>query len=141
MNRTWWEHLQIIAPRALAACTTRFAKKYPKDWRRRIQDVAEVERYFYEMYKYELHHARTNGGAYPYGYRITGANYKIARNRKYTCADEARWACCMHAFQLIESDERRVPFVRPTIHQPVRRQPKDEKKNLPKEDWRKSITN
>ncbi len=140
MNRTWWQHLQTIAPTALAACTSRFEKKFPKDWRPRIQTVDQLEQYFYEMYKLELHHARMSGGSMPYGYRITGRNYKMSRNRQYTTAEEARWAGLMCAFLLVEADERRVPFVKPEIHQPVRRQPKDEKKNLPQEDWRKVIS-
>ena len=136
MNRTWWTHLQVIAPHSLSACTTRFAKKYPKDWRLRIQQLEELERYFFEMFKLELHHARTAGGALPYGYRLSGRQYRIAHNSSYTSADEARWAALTLAFALLELESRRVPFARPTLHQPVRRQPKDEKKNLPQEDWR-----
>ena len=139
MNRTWWTHLQTTAPKALSACTTRFAKKFPSDWRRRIQRLEELEQFFYEMHKVELHHARTSGGAQPFGYRINGMQYKVVRNRAYTSADEARWAALAMAFNIIEQEQRRVPFVRPEIHQPVRRQPKDEKVNLPQEDWRKVI--
>lgn len=140
MNRTWWQHRQATTPTALASCTTRFAKKYPRDWRRRIQQTEELDRYFHEMYKYEVQLARVAGGARPYGYRVVGNGFKVARTREYTTAEEARWAALAMAFALVEADERRVPFVKPTVHQPVRRQPKDEKKNLPREDWRKTIT-
>lgn len=139
MNRTYWQHLQVIAPQALNACTARFAKKYPDDWRRRIQHLDHLEQYFYEMHKIELHHARTAGGAQPFGYRISGWQYRVTRNRSFTSADEARWAALAMAFSLVELEERRVPFVRPEIHQPVRRQPKDEKKSLAQEDWRPPI--
>ena len=140
MNRTWWTHLQTIAPQALGACTTRFAQKYPSDWRGRIQELGEVERYFFEMHKLEIHFSHTAGGALPYGFRIGGKGYKVQRLRQYTSADEARWAALSLAFQLIEADLRRVSYVKPELHQPIRRQVKDEKKNLVQEDWRKQIS-
>ena len=139
MNRTWWTHLQTTSPIALGACTTRFSKKYPRDWRMRIQRPTEVEQYFYEMYKLELHGARSAGGSTPFGYRLTGRNYKVTRLRCYGTVEEARWAALQHAFCLVELGERQVAFAKPTLHQPVRRQPKDEKKNLPQEDWRKGM--
>ena len=136
MNRTWWKHLQTTAPIALAACTSRFANKFPRDWRVRIQDPAHLEQYFYEMYKLEVHHAKVSGGVRPHGYRITGRSWKVSRSRLYGTADEARWGGLATAFAFIEIDERRVTYAKKTLHQPVRRQPKDEKKELPQEDWR-----
>ncbi len=136
MNRTWWTQLQTIAPIALGACTTRFAAKHPRDWRRRIRDLTELELYFHEVYKLELNHFRVAGGALCHGFRIFGRNWKINRQRCYGSTPEARWAAICCAFTLVESDERRVPFAVPAEHQPVRRQPKEEKKGLPQEDWR-----
>ena len=136
MNRTWWEHLQTTAPTALGACTTRFAQKFPKDWRRRIQTPTELEQYFYEMHKIEVHNHRRKGAAQEYGFRVQGQRWRISRDTSYFSADEARWAALQAAFGLVEAEHRRVNYVRPSLHQPVRRQPKDEKKNLPRVDWR-----
>ena len=130
MNRTWWTHLQTTAPEALGACTTRFAKMYPRDWRQRIRDLGELERYFFEMHKLELHASRTAGGSLPYGFRLTGQRWRVQRVRHYDSADEARWAALALAFQLVEFELRRVPYVTPELHQPVRRQVKDEKASL-----------
>lgn len=138
MNRTWWTHLQTIAPEALGACTTRFAKKYPADWRRRIQQLGELDRYFFEMYKLEVHSSRAAGGALPYGFRIAGQQWRVQRARHYPTLEEARWAGLSVAFQLVEADRRRVHAAPPVIHQPLRRQPKDEKKDLAQEDWRRA---
>ena len=137
MNRTWWQHLQTIAPQALSACTTRFAAKYPRDWRRRIQLAPELIAYFLEMHKLELQLARTGSGAQPFGYRIAGRSWRVNRSRSYATAEEAQWAALSVAFVLVEVDARRVPFVRPTVHQPVRRQPKAEKASIPQDGWRK----
>ena len=137
MNRTWWTHLQTIAPDALGACTTRFANKYPSEWRRRIRDLGELERYFYEMYKLELHFSHVAGGALPYGFRVSGQNWRVQRLKHFGTSEEARWAGLSMSFQLVEAELRRVHYVKPEIHQPVRRQPKDEKANLPQEGWRK----
>ena len=138
MNRTWWTHLQTIAPEALSACTTRFEKKYPSEWRARIRQLGELDRYFYEMYKLEIHSSRAAGGALPYGFRITGQQWRVQRLRHFSTLEESRWAALSVAFQLVEAERRRVHYVTPTIHQPLRRQPKDEKKGLAQEDWRKS---
>ena len=137
MNRTWWTHLQTTAPQALAACTTRFAKKYPSDWRRRIQELGELDRYFFEMYKLEIHFSHSAGGALPYGFRVSGQQWKVQRTRHFDSAEEARWAGLSLAFQLIEAELRRVPYVKPELHQPIRRQVKDEKHDLVPDDWRK----
>lgn len=139
MNRTWWKHIQTIAPLSLEACTGRFADKHPRDWRARIQRTPELAAYFYEMYKLELHTSKIAGGAQPYGYRLVGRHWKVNRNRYYTSAEEAMWAGLAVAFALVETEARRVPYVSPTVHQPVRREPKDEKKNLPEEDWRRAV--
>jgi len=136
MNRTWWKHLQTISPKALWACTDRFSKKFPKDWRKRIQTLDELEQYFYEMYKLELHHAKVSGGALPHGFRISGRAWKVSRNRHYGSADEARWAGLAMAFSLVEAEDRQVVYVKPNVHQPIRRQQKDEKKSMPKVDWK-----
>jgi hypothetical protein len=138
MNRTWWKHLQIIAPNALRASTERFAKKFPKDWRIRIQKIEELEQYFYEMYKLELHQSQVSGGALPFGFRISGRAWKVSRNRHYSSADEARWAGLSMAFSLVEAEGRQVVYVKPQVHQPVRRQVKDEKKSMPKVGWKNS---
>jgi len=136
MNRTWWKHLQVITPNALHACTSRFAKKYPKDWRIRIQQLDELEQYFYEMFKLELHQAQVSGGALPHGFRISGRAWKVSRNRHYGSAAEARWAGLAMAFSLVEAEDRQVVYVKPEVHQPVRRQQKDEKKSMPSKAWK-----
>lgn len=141
MNRTWWKHVQVYAPLALEACTRRFAEKHPSDWRARIRRTGELAAYFYEMHKLELHASKIAGGAQPYGYRIVGRQWKVNRNRYYTSGEEALWAGLAVAFALVELDHRRVAYVKPELHQPVRRQPKDEKKNLSREDWRPASAN
>jgi len=135
MNRTWWKHLQTISPQALWACTDRFSKKYPNDWRIRIQQLEELEQYFYEMYKLELHYAQVRGGALPHGFRIAGRAWKVSRNRHYGSAIEARWAGLSMAFSLVEAENRQVEYAKPQLHQPIRRQQKDEKKTMPNTGW------
>lgn len=136
MNRTWWKHLQTIAPNALNACTSRFAEKFPADWRKRIQQLDDLEQYFYEMFKLELHQSQVSGGSLPHGFRISGRAWKVSRNRHYGSADEARWAGLAMAFSLIEAEDRQVVYVKPQVHQPVRRQQKDEKKSMPSVGWK-----
>ena len=138
MNRSWWTHLQTYAPTALGACTTRFAARYPGDWRRHIQTTEALEHYFHEMYKLQLHVIQVMGSSHPYGFRIEGRSYRIQRMRSYTCSEEAHWAALAMAFALVELEERHVPYVKADVHQPVRRQPKDEKKTMPTRDWRKA---
>lgn len=124
MNRTWWEHLQHVAPKALAECTTRFATKYPRDWRRRIQELDELDQYFYENHKLELHVSQVNGGVYPFGYRLIGKGWKVSRSKHYATSEEARWSALFVTFQLLEAESRRVQFVNAEVHKPMRRQEK-----------------
>ena len=111
MNRTWWTHIQTIAPRALEACKRRFTERHPSDWRARIQRSPELAKYFYEMHKLELHTSKIAGGAQPFGYRLTGRHWKVNRNRYYASAPEAMWAGLTVAFALVEVDLRREPYV------------------------------